>query len=294
MSESDAVTLVHAASLEVHPSVTETCQHAGARDDRLGADIVTSTARMAVAAWAMAVEGDDTALTAIAQPHAAYRLLHPVREHWQVAPGPRVNNIKVSRLDASAEPPRLRVCFQFAGRRRFEDPCQTEGGDRETLFLGLLNFTLQDPGRWPWQLSSGHVETLDQFLGYVFTSRRESPEEYCQRARSAAKPASAGPQRVFRLIAGFAEHDERLGSSVSIEVKRETAPTRDEAKELVWPAIWAETRRALGDGDWRPSLNWLDVVELLDHNPQVDITPESAAARASATLEDQAHLENGS
>jgi hypothetical protein len=49
-----------------------------------------------------------------------------------------------------------------------------------------------------------------------------------------------------------------------VEVDQPTVPTREEAERLVWPAIWAETARALGEGDWRPSLNWLDVVEL--HN----------------------------
>ena len=94
-----------------------------------------------------------------------------------------------------------------------------------------------------------------EFHGYVFTSRRETPPEYRRRV---------GSPRVFRVTAGFAEHDERFGSSASIEVRRDTPPTREEAEDLVWPAIWQVTRGALGEGDWRPSLNWLDVVELLD------------------------------
>ena len=109
-------------------------------------------------------------------------------------------------------------------------------------------------------------------LGYVFTSRRETPEEYRRRTASAGSPAgsstgspaAAGPaQRVFRLTAGFAEHDERLGSSASVEVRRETPPSLAEAERLIWPAVWEVTISALGDGDWRPSLNWLDVIELL-------------------------------
>jgi hypothetical protein len=94
--------------------------------------------------------------------------------------------------------------------------------------------------------------------GYVFTSRRETAEEYRKRTGSAP-----GPGRRFRIVAGFAEHDERLGATAVIEVARETAPDRDEAVRLVWPAVEAETARVLGDGDWRPSLNWLDVIELL-------------------------------
>jgi hypothetical protein len=93
-----------------------------------------------------------------------------------------------------------------------------------------------------------------EFHGYAFTSRRETPQEYGRRADA---------PRVFRVTAGFAEHDERLGSSASVEVRRDTAPGPEEAEELVWPAVWAETVRRLGEGDWRPSLNWLDVVEVL-------------------------------
>ena len=107
---------------------------------------------------------------------------------------------------------------------------------------------------------------------YVFTSRRETPEEYRERtgpAAPAALPdpapgtAPAGRQLAFQLIAGFAEHDERLGATASVEVRRETAPGWAEAERLIWPAVLAATTRALGPGDWRPSLNWLDVIELL-------------------------------
>jgi hypothetical protein len=28
------------------------------------------------------------------------------------------------------------------------------------------------------------------------------------------------------------------------------------------------TAAALGEGDWRPSMNWLDVIELLDEPPE--------------------------
>jgi hypothetical protein len=270
--KAESISMVEAASLDVYPSAAQTMQVAGGRDSRLSADGVTSAARQAVTAWALAVDGDETTLAALAQPHAANQLMHPVRQHWQVAPGPTVTRIAVLSLDADAQPPQLGVHFEFAGRRRFEVPDQAEDTDGTTQFVGLLQLTLQDSGRWPWQLSSGQVETLDDYLGYVFTSRRESPDEYRERAGAAAAPAPARPGRAFRLIAGFAEHDERFGATASIEVRRETAPTRAEAEELVWPAVLAETRKALGDGDWLPSLNWLDVVELLDQ-PPVDVAP---------------------
>ena len=69
----------------------------------------------------------------------------------------------------------------------------------------------------------GHVSY--EFHGYVFTSRRETPQEYRRRVSS---------PRVFRVTAGFAERDERLGSSASIEVRRDAAPGPAEAEALVW------------------------------------------------------------
>ena len=255
--------MVAAASLEVSPQAAETMRLAGERDSRLSAAGAVSAARQLVAAWAMAVDGDDTVLTAIAQPDAAHWLLHPALEHWQVAPGPTVTCIKISCLDADAEPPKLEVDFEFTGGRQFDDPARVDAAGGDTPFIARLDLTLAGAGQQPWQLSSGRVWTEDQYRGYVFTSRRESPEEYRQRASSSGGPAAAGAARVFRLIAGFAEHDERFGSTASVEVRRETVPTRDEAEQLLWPAIEAETTRALGAGDWRPALNWLDVIELL-------------------------------
>jgi hypothetical protein len=122
---------------------------------------------------------------------------------------------------------------------------------------------LQGTGPQPWRLTSGHVQTLDDFLGYTFTSGQETPGEYAERTGSLEPPEAAGPARWFRLTAGFFEHDVRFGSSVTIEVQREGAPARDEAVRLVWPAVEQETARALGEGDWRPSLSSLNVVELL-------------------------------
>ncbi len=272
----ESVASARAASLAVGPSVAETMEQAGGRDHRLGADLVSMTARLAVEAWAMAVNGDDTALAAIARPDAAHWLMHPVRERWRVAPGPIVTGIEIWDLEASAAPPRLRVRFEFAGRRHFEEPGQAEAADGgaahggaadETLFVGMLDLTLQDAGRRSWKLSSGHVRTLDDFLGYVFTCRRESAEEYRQRTGSPASPAASGQLRRFSIRASFAEHDVRFGAAVTVELDRESAPARDEAVRLVWPAVGQEITRALGEGDWRPSLTSVEVVELLGQQP---------------------------
>jgi len=118
-----------------------------------GADHVSRTARLAVAAWVMAADGDDRRLAAFAQPEAADRLMRPGKT-WRVAPAHSAT-------------------------------------DGETIFVGMLDLTLAGSGPCPWQLSSGHVQTLDEFLGYVFTSRGETPEEYRRRTGSTASPALA-------------------------------------------------------------------------------------------------------
>jgi hypothetical protein len=270
MSEHENAGLVEGARLEVSPAVAETMRSAGSHDDRLDAPHVTHAARLAVAAWLRAVDGHAAALTALAEPEAVHWLLHPVRKNWQVAPGPSVTQIRIWGLEAGAEPPKLNLSFQFTGHRKLADPdlADPDLADRiaaaaaaETVFAGLLSLVLQGTG--PWRLASGHVQTLDEFLGYTFTSRQETPGEYAERTGSPEPPEAAGPARRFRLTAGFFEHDVRFGSSVTIEVQREAARARDEAVQLVWPAIEQETARALGEGDWRPSLSSLTVVELL-------------------------------
>jgi hypothetical protein len=91
----------------------------------------------------LAVDGDDTALMAMAQPDASYGLMHPVRKPWQVAKGPRVTRIEIWDLEANAEPARLRVMFSFAGRRRFTDPGQADAAaDGETMSAGMLDLEL--------------------------------------------------------------------------------------------------------------------------------------------------------
>lgn len=273
MSESESVRLVQAASLEFYPAVAETMTEAGAHDERFRADMVGGAGRLAVAAWARAVDGDEAALADV-DPDKAYFLLHPPYKGWQVAYGPRVTRIEITRLNTETratqipvkgyetEPPLVRVEFRFGGRRQFDDPGRADGtaGD-ETIFAGRLELRLAGSGAW--QLYNGYIDTLDDFLGYTFTSRRETPEDYRQRVGWSAGPPAAGQPREFRITAGFTEDDVKFGAEVYTLVQTETAPTREEAVELVWPAVWEETRRVLGDEDWQPTIRRVVVTELL-------------------------------
>jgi hypothetical protein len=263
-TEQQTLAMVEAAPLEIGRNVAEKADVAGDDDQRLGPDMLCRTARLAVAAWALAVNGDHSTLTSLGPADVLYWLLHPVRKPWQVGPGPVVTRIDVWGLEPDARPPELQLSFRFSGRRRYDDGQKASGDSGgQTMFQGIFTMALAGRGSWPWQLKTAHISTLDDYDGYVYTSRSETAEEFRARTGSAAEPVRAGLPRTYRLVTGFAEHDERFGSAATVDVQRDAPPEREDAAELLWPAIGAEVTRALGQGDWRPSMNWLDVVELL-------------------------------
>ena len=244
--------------VQISPAVADRLREAAARDDRLSAGAVTQLAQQAVAAWAGAAGGDDRALTALGGPGAASWLTHPVNSTSTRLPGARVTAIEISAVDADRSPARLDVRFEFTGR------WQQDSDEADTDFVGFMTLALDGAGPQPWRLTAGYLQRLSSWLGYQFTSRRETPEEHQQRTGQAtASPPAAGQDRTFCLTAGFAEHDERYGGRASVQVSRPTPPARAEAKALIWPAVEAATEQALGPGDWQPSLNWLEVIELL-------------------------------
>jgi hypothetical protein len=263
--------MVAAARLDAYPAAAAEMTEAG--DGWFGTVMAGKAARLAVTAWLMAVNGDGSALAAMADGDAAHWLLNPVRKEWVIAAGPLVTEIVISGVDPAANPPELRVTWRFTGRQRIEpalgpgDAVPRDWTDGEQTFVGLLTLKFTGPGASPWRLARGHVETLDAHLGYTFVSRFETPEEYRRRTGTSAGAGVLVPTDTYLLNAGFAEHDERFGSSARLEVSSDPAPAREEAEKLIWPAIWAETRRALGEGEWRPSLNWLDMIRLLGPPP---------------------------
>jgi len=277
MHDSESGRSAATASPKIRSAVAEVIRNA--HDARLSADQVVAAARHAVAAWVSALAGDDAALAAMSSSDVARWLLHPLRENWRVAPGPVVTGIEIWRLDADADPPLMKVSIRFSGRQVFDDDSEASGpkassSDEVIEFAGSFQLALADPVGW--RLISGRVETLDDFYGYVFTSQHESADEYLARTGTAWTPDRAGPSesagspRTFRITAGFAEHDVRFGASASVHVLRPTAPGRDEAEQLVWPAVEEATMKALGEGDWQPSLNWIDAIELWPSEPLAD------------------------
>ena len=262
--------------VQISPAVADRLREAAARDNRLGAEEVTMLAQQAVAAWASAADGDDRALAALGGPDAASWLTQPVNStSTRLSPGARVTAIEISGVDTDRSPARLDVRFEFTGH------WQRDSDEGDTDFVGFLALDLDGAGPQPWRLTAGYLQRLSSWLGYQFTSRQETPEEHQQRTGSAPPTApspAAGQDRTFRLTAGFAEHDERYGGRASVQVSRPAPPAWAEAEALIWPAVEAATEQALGQGDWRPSLNWLEVTELLATGQQAQDGPGRGAS----------------
>jgi len=259
----------------------------------LGRDLAVKAARLVVAAWTMAVDGDESALSAISDDNAAQYLIHPVRQNWLIAPGPRVTDIDLWQLDRGGDEPELGVRWRFTADQRYAGPVLPPGwmppGMRE--YVGSAHLTLDESRPWPWRLTHGSVRTIDAYYGYTYTTRDETADEYQARitesaastaddARIAA-PAVRGAlvlSGTYRLVAGYAEHDEKFGGTATADVDSDGPWSREEAQRMAESAIDADARqrmaaiyplREIGDDDVRPSLNSLEVIRLLCPAPAV-------------------------
>jgi hypothetical protein len=268
MNESE---MVASAELVIYADPDATMTEAG--DGWFGRTLAVRAARLAVAAWARAVNGDDSALAALAddvpdrvgwllQPES----LNPWRPQWTVAPDPVVTELRIWSLSPTADPPELNAQWLFTGRRRWTDPEQEHSGgpDDELPFVGMATLKLTGSDPWPWQLALGSVQTLDAYLGYTYTVSTETAEEY--KERTGADPGRPlAPTDTYLLVADFTEDDVKFGSKVAVEISSDSALTREEAARLVEPAMQADVVQWRGGevGDWHPTLRALRVTRLL-------------------------------
>jgi predicted lipid-binding transport protein (Tim44 family) len=130
-------------------------------DGRFSPDLLEVAARRAVAAWGLAVDGDDFALHAIAHPDAVRELLHPSDPSGKtrlVVRGPTVKQIRIVGLDAAAEPPTMTIEVDLAGSRYLEDRDTTAvlagSPTRVTGFTERWTFALDGNSRQPWRIAS--------------------------------------------------------------------------------------------------------------------------------------------
>ncbi|MBV9839132.1 MAG: Tim44 domain-containing protein [Solirubrobacterales bacterium] len=130
-------------------------------DGRFAPDVLEVAARRAVAAWAEAVDGDDSPLLAIATPGAARELLHPGDPSAQtrlVVRGPVIKEIRIAALDAAAQPPAMTIEVELAGRRYLEDrntaAVVSGSQSRTTSFTEHWTLTLDGDPAQPWRIAS--------------------------------------------------------------------------------------------------------------------------------------------
>jgi predicted lipid-binding transport protein (Tim44 family) len=128
-------------------------------DGRFAPDVLEVAARRAVAAWADAVDGNDAALLALARPDAARELLHPGDASAQtrlVVRGPTVKQIRVTGLNAAAEPPTMSIDVELSGRRYIEDRDTTAvvsgSKSRATSFTEHWTLALDGDSAEPWRI----------------------------------------------------------------------------------------------------------------------------------------------
>ena len=130
-------------------------------DGRFAPDVLEAAARRALDAWAEAVDGDDTALAAIATPEAVSELLHPGDPSGKtrlVVRGPQLKKLRIVALDAAAQPPAMTVEAEVAGRRYIQDRDTTSvlsgSMDREVVFTERWRMVLDGADGTPWKIAS--------------------------------------------------------------------------------------------------------------------------------------------
>jgi hypothetical protein len=255
--------LIAAVPVDIRPWLATALNEGG--HGWLGTAGVTETARLTLAAWSRAVNGDEAGLAAIADPEAVadlLRLLSLSQPEVRIAPDPVVARIEVRYLDPGAEVPELQLSWQFTGQLRPE-PEGWAGHVWELIGRADLSFT--GTGAWPWLVTSGHVRYLVSVPEYWYTSRDETAAEYADRTGSSPGPGRLVPSDTYRLRADFAEHDFRTGGTATAEVRSETTPTRYEAEDVAESAVMAEAERLIGpgEGELHPSMSHLELVRLL-------------------------------
>lgn len=130
-------------------------------DARFDPDIIESTVRRGVAAWAEAVDGGDAAFSHLARPELLQDLLYPPgggRSLRVVLRAPKVRDVTLLGLDSDATPPTATVRIRIEGVRYLEDrnTLDVVGGDKDRAarFDGIWTLSLDGPDDAPWRISA--------------------------------------------------------------------------------------------------------------------------------------------
>ncbi|MEW6472416.1 MAG: TIM44-like domain-containing protein [Actinomycetota bacterium] len=130
-------------------------------DGRFAPDVLEVAARRALVGWTEAVDGDDAALEAIAVPGVGAQMLHPgdpSRRSRLVVRGQKLRALRITAVDAAANPPAMTVEADITGARYVEDRDTTTvlSGDkhRETTFTERWRLVLDGHDNTPWRLAT--------------------------------------------------------------------------------------------------------------------------------------------
>jgi predicted lipid-binding transport protein (Tim44 family) len=130
-------------------------------DGRFAPDVLEVAARRAVDAWALAVDGDDGLLDAVATSAVKRELLYAGDSSGAVrivVRGPVVNRIRIVSLDAGAEPPTMTVEVDLTGRRYVENRDTTAvlagSRTRKTSFTERWTMSVTGDVQQPWRITA--------------------------------------------------------------------------------------------------------------------------------------------
>ncbi|UGS37387.1 TIM44-like domain-containing protein [Capillimicrobium parvum] len=135
-------------------------------DGRFAPDVLETSARRALAAWAEAVDGEDDALLAVASAEATSELLYPRGGQTArlVVRGPKLERMTLVTLDGDAKPPRMVVEIALSGRRYVEDrnTVAVLEGSREGVsrWTERWTFALDGADATPWRVVGATQSTI--------------------------------------------------------------------------------------------------------------------------------------
>ena len=128
-------------------------------DGRFAPDVLQVAVRRAVAGWAEAIDGADAPLLAVASAEVTDQLLYPgdpTKRTRLVVRGPEVRALRITALDAAADPARMSVEVDVSGRRYVEnrDTADVVSGSKSsaTTFTEHWTLAIDGPAANPWRI----------------------------------------------------------------------------------------------------------------------------------------------
>jgi predicted lipid-binding transport protein (Tim44 family) len=130
-------------------------------DERFDPDLIEASVRRILAAWASAIDGDDSPLQALARPEAVSTLLYAgdaERRTRLVVRNPCIRTVRITAIDPAAQPPNLSIVIEGSAVRYIEDRATAAVlfGDPDTERHVRLTWilALEAPPPWPWRLAT--------------------------------------------------------------------------------------------------------------------------------------------